>query len=190
MPAWRSKRRPNELRRTSDRVEALSTFLVVMLVLMVVPWTTWWSARQMYRDGARAEAWNRQHRFPVVATLLDATSGQQTTTGEGASPPRVPVRATWTAPDGTTRTGTIETAGEHSSGSRLPIWVDQDGTPTAAPAGRSPMVTALVAGLLVATGLIGVLTGGHRVLIWWLNRRRLREWEAEWLVIEPRWTHR
>jgi hypothetical protein len=190
MPAWRMKRRPNELRRTSDRVEALSTFLVVMTVLMVVPWTTWWSARQVYRDGARAEAWERQHRFPAVATLLDGTPGRQATTGEGAAPPRVPVRAHWTAPDGTTRTGTIETAAEHRAGSRVPIWVDQYGTPTAAPADRSPMMTSLVAGLFVASGLIAGITGGHRVLVWRLNCRRLREWEAEWLVIEPRWTHR
>jgi hypothetical protein len=188
MRAGRMGRRPNELRRTSDHIEALFTFLVVMTALMVAPWTAWWSAQQMYRDEMRAEARERQQRFPVMAVLLEDPSGRHAAAGD-ASPRGVPVRASWVGPDGVARSGTVVAAADRRAGSRVPIWVDQHGTLSGAPVPRSPMLPAVLVAVLVAAGVAGGLAGVHRILVACLDRRRLRAWEAEWLVVEPRWTH-
>ena len=47
------------------------------------------------------------------------------------------------------------------------------------------MVAVLAAGA-VAAGLAGI----RRIVIWGLDRRRLRTWQAEWLVVGPLWSHR
>ncbi|HET6533613.1 MAG TPA: hypothetical protein VFH03_23745 [Actinoplanes sp.] len=190
MRTRRTPWRQNELRRTSDRIEAWCTFLVVMTALLVVPWTAWWCAQQLYRDAAQAEARERQQRLPAVAVLLEAPSGQYAQAGDAESPPTVPVRATWIGPDGVTRTGTVVADADERAGGHVPIWVDQHGELTGPPRSRTPVLTAVLVALLVAAGLTGGFTGVHRIVVWRLDRRRMRDWQAEWLVVEPRWTNR
>jgi hypothetical protein len=74
-------RRPRLLggvhRRGLDRAGARLTALV-LAALLVVPWIAWWSTQRMYRDGMRAEAWERQPALPVVVVLVEGPSGDRT----------------------------------------------------------------------------------------------------------------
>jgi hypothetical protein len=55
---------------------------------------------------------------------------------------------------------------------------------------RSPVAHAILCGLLVAGAVAGLLTAVHRIILWRLDRRRMHDWEAQWQVVEPRWSHR
>lgn len=174
------------LRRGSDRVQAWLTFVLVVTMVLVAPWVIWWAGRTTYRGSERASAWERQHHVPVQAVLLDDASRQ----GDGGDAVTVRVKARWTAPDGALRTATISAPEGLRAGSSLPIWVDDHGTVVPRPGRRSPTVDAAVVALLAAGGLATSLSGVRRIVVWRLDRRRLRSWEAEWLIVGPRWSRR
>ena len=191
MSAQHDARQRNPLRRRSDRIEAWSTFLTIMAMLLVAPWTAWSVARHTFREDVQATEWQQQHRFQVTAVLLeDPVLPPDVTAGEGPPPSAGSARATWTGPDGLTRIGTVDTGAGHRAGTTQLIWVDERGSATAAPARRSPLARAIVFGLLVAGAVAGMLTAVHRIVVWRLDRRRLRDWEMQWLEVEPRWSHR
>jgi hypothetical protein len=181
----------NPLRRTSDRLQAWLTLPLIVAMLLIGPWAGRWAAGAMYRDGIRANAWERQHRFPVTAVLLRDTSGWVNATGNGvAAPPSMPARARWTGPDGAVHIGTVYADAGARRGSTMAIWVDDHGAVAAPPVRRSATTDAVIAALLAVCGLAAGLCGVRRIVVWQLDRRRLRSWQAEWLVVGPRWSHR
>jgi hypothetical protein len=174
----------NPLRRTSDRIESWLTFVVVMAILLIAPWTGWWAARSVYQDDLRTIAWQRQHRFAVTAVLVeDAVAADGT-----RSAPRTPAR--WTGPDGAGHTGMIFAEAGVRRGSAVPLWVDEHGIAVAPPERTNAPTDAVMAALLAAGGVVTGLAGLRRIVVWRLNRRRLRAWQEEWLVVGPRWSHR
>lgn len=187
MSAQRETRGRNPLRRTSDRIEGWSTFLTVMTLLLITPWATWSVAANAFREDVRATEWDRQHRFQVTAVLLEDPI---VPAGEGPPPGPPSARARWTGPDGVTRTGTVDTEVRSRAGTTQPIWVDELGSVAAAPLRRSPVAHAILSGLLVAGSVTGLLIALHRIVAWRLDRRRMRDWEAQWQVVEPQWSHR
>ena len=181
----------NPLRRTSDRYEAGLTALLVTVFLLLGPWVGWRVAQASYRAEVQAVAWERQHRHAVQAVLLRDAVWQPPVGQEPViAPESVPVRARWTAPDGTVHTGPVLAGVGVRAGSTVRVWTDQHGAVTAAPGERSPGVRAFLAGLLTVVNLAAVL-GAVRLLVrWHLQRRRVRSWQAEWDVVEPRWSGR
>jgi len=186
---WSARRR-NELRRTSDRVEALVTFVLVMTGLMAGPLITWWVALQAYEEDQRAGAWDRQHRFAVVAVLLEDAASASAAATDAPEAPTVPARITWAGPDGVPRTGILPVAAGLGAGSGVPIWVDEHGAVVAPPVRRNPVMRAVVVAMLIAGGVTVAIARVHRVVVRLLDRRRLRAWQAEWLAVEPGWSHR
>jgi hypothetical protein len=181
----------NPLRRTSDRVEAWSTFLTIMAMLFVAPWAAWSVAGQAFREDVQANAWELRHRFEVTAVLLaDAAPPAEIPAGDGSPPGPASAQARWTGPDGVPRTGPVDTEPGRRAGTTQLIWVDERGSPAAAPVRRSPVAHAILCGLLVAGAVAGLLTAVHRIILWRLDRRRMHDWEAQWQVVEPRWSHR
>jgi hypothetical protein len=180
----------NPLRRTSDRIQALLTFLVIMTVLMIAPWAGWWAGRTTYRDEMRAIAWERQHRFQVVAVLLEDADLPVGNPSDGVPPLTMQTSARWTGPGDVIHTGKVVAEVGKRAQSSMPIWIDEHGAVAAPPVGRHPVTGAVLAALLVVAGVAGGLTGMHRIAVWWLDRRRLRSWQAEWLVVEPQWSRK
>jgi hypothetical protein len=183
--------RRNPLRRRSDRIEAGLTFVLLMTMLLVAPWGAWSIAEQTYRDDVRAGQWERQNRFAVTAELLrdapgpDARAGN---TGQAASSRGTLAR--WTGPDHSVHTGAVPVEFGSRRGSTVSIWVDPAGVLTGPPLRRNAMLDALMAALLTVGGLGTALYAAHRLVVWRLDRRRLRAWQQEWLLVEPGWTHR
>jgi hypothetical protein len=187
----RRMRRPNQLRRTSDRIEAALTFALLMTMLLIAPWAAWSIAGQTYRDEVRADDWDRHHRFPVTAELLRDAPGLDGRTGDAM--PAAATRGTlarWTGPDETVHTGLIAADFGSRQGATMSIWVDRQGALTGPPVRRNAVLDALMAALLTVGGIGSALYAAHRLTVWRLDRRRLRAWEQEWLVVEPGWTHR
>ncbi len=189
--ARRLFRSRNPLRRTSDRIETWLTLVLVLTMLLVAPGAGWWAARTTYRNDMRAAAWERQHRFPVEAVVLGDGSGRPAD-GEGGLPPPAPALtpARWTGPDGTVRTGMLLVRAEHRTGSTVRIWVDDHGTVVARPANRNAAVDAALIAAFTVSAIAAGLSGVRGIVIWRLNRRRLQAWQDDWLLVEPRWSHR
>ena len=58
------------------------------------------------------------------------------------------------------------------------------------PADREPMADALASGFLAVCLIVGGIAGVHRILVWRLDRRRLRDWQDQWQIVEPLWSRR
>src|SRR4051794_12923963 len=173
------------LKRGCDRVEVAVRVAVLCLLLLAVP--AGLGAGTLTAGSLRATAATAAaslHREP--ATLLaDAAPG------EGSARSTVPTRATWSAPDGSGRAGTVAAPRGARAGSVVGIWVDDRGTPAPAPATGGQMTAqAVVAGVLTALALFIAAGSAQLCAGWWLARHRARRWAAAWAAVEPLWASR
>jgi hypothetical protein len=181
----------NPLRRTSDRIEAWSTAALIVVILSIGPWAAMHAATTAYRHDIKMNAYERAHRFPVQAVLLaDATWHVDATDAGQAAPETVPVLVSWSWQNGVVKTGTGFAPVGQRSGSTVRIWVDDHGARSVEPAQRSPRTDATVAVALVVCVASAGFAGIRQIVRWLLDRRRLRSWQAEWRVVERRWSSR
>ena len=179
------------LRRRSDRIQAWLTLTLILGALVGAPWVAWWVAGTTYRDEVRAGAWERQHHHPVAAVLTQDASGRAGPGGDvPPAPARVSAPAYWTGPDGLTHAGVVTVEVGTRSGSTVSIWIDDHGSLVTAPRRRNPVLGATIAGTLTLVASAALLSGVRRVVVWRLDRRRLRSWEAEWRIVGPLWSRR
>ena len=190
MGTKRSVWRRNPLRRTSDRIQAAVTFVLVMAMLSISPWAAWSVARATFRHDVQTTAWERQHRFAVTAVLVQDAPAWAGAGDDGTPPEKAQTAARWTGPEGAVHTGTVHADPGMRRGDTVPIWVDDHGAVAPEPGRRNATSDAVAAAFLVLLGLAAGLAGLHRIVVSWLDRRRLRAWQAEWLVVGPRWSHR
>jgi hypothetical protein len=183
-------RRRNPLRRRSDRIEATLTFVLVMTMLLIAPWAAWSIAGQTYRDEVRAGDWDRSHRFSVTAELLRDAPGADNRAADAITAAPQGTQARWTGPDQVVHVGPVPADYGSRQGSTIKIWIDEYGAPAGPPLRRNPVLDASLIALLIVCGLGIGLFATHRLVVWALDRKRMRAWEQEWLVVEPGWTHR
>jgi hypothetical protein len=192
----------NPLRRTSDRVEAWATVLVLVVLVAVAPGAAWLAGRAQYTAGLRAERTQRDQRSLVEATVLqDAAPGA----GVGAPDPsrltsavrtssaysRVSRPARWVGPDGAEHRGAVTVRPPGEAGTRVWVWVDGAGRLTEKPRQRFETVAdAIGVATLTAMGLAVLLAVARYLLRRLLDARRLAQWEEAWWRYEPRWSGR
>lgn len=185
--AWWPDRNP--LRRTSDRVEAaiLAAALVVFLagapLLAVFAWH-WAGTAALRVQQHQQSSWHQ------VSAVLLASPRPIVDIGYGGVVGSE-VRARWTAPDGTVRTGEVPGPAGARVGSTVRVWVDQSGALTGPPL-RAEQATgqAVLAGVLAPCVLGAVLICAVSLGVYVLDRRRLASWAAEWRTTGPRWNSR
>ncbi|MFF1440084.1 hypothetical protein [Streptomyces sp. NPDC058295] len=187
---WRWRHNP--LRRTTDLVEAwvaLSALLLVLLVAPVVGSLVGAVAQDVLQQSVREQ---RQSRHAVTATVVRKVDGSplevdpETATGREA---RTRVVADWTAPDGTTRHGTV-LAGLKTpyGGDHFEIWTDGHGALVARPLDSATATThAVLAGFGAALLTAGTVEGVRRLIVWRLVRRRYARWDQAWDRAGPDW---
>jgi hypothetical protein len=174
----------NELRRSSDRIEA---------TVMVVLWTAFLAAIiaascfgvRSYRSERAAAA----GLHPTVA-VLSQSGPADSLTGSGQA------WARWRAPDGHWRSGLLTSTAAPgiwgaAAGSRIRVWVTRAGDVGVPPTGQPTMIFYAVlyaAGAMVAAGIM--LFFGYWLCRRVLDRRRFTDWESEWASTGPRWTSR
>jgi hypothetical protein len=165
-------------------VEFLSRVVLALALLLAVPLGLLAGA-VTYTGVAATAQQEADTRTTETATLLaDAKDGT-------ASDASVPTPATWTAPDGEPRTGTVEATPGARAGSTVDVWVDAAGRLTDRPLSPGEVVgQSVVVGVLVALGAVIAGLTSHLVTLWVLERRRYRRWEAGWASVEPLWVSR
>lgn len=131
MGVWRWRRNP--LRRPTDLFEAWVAFAAVICVLLVAPAVGWATGLQVDGTLQRAASEQRQERQLVPAVVLrtapDPPAGAESDpTADRQTPARTQVVASWIAPDGTSRQGTVPAAEEPPRpGDRFRMWTDSGG---------------------------------------------------------------
>jgi hypothetical protein len=179
----------NPMRRTSDRVEAWSTLVLVTAMLVVAPWAASRAAHSVYRDDVRTTVWETQHRVQVDAVLLQ--DARQDPSDDGSTRPRsVPAIARWSSRDATVHTGTVYVDEGIRAGHMIRIWIDDQGFLAGPPGRRSASSDAAMAAVLTMAGITAGLAGIRRIIKWQLDRRRMRAWQLEWTSVGPGWSRR
>lgn len=178
----------NPLRRPCDRARArwhLALALAVLIALIcggIAGTRLWNDAERAARDAAR-------HRHETTATTLARPIGTPTTASSGT--PSTLADASWRAPDGTPRTGKVAVEPRTAEGATVRIWVDDAGAVARAPRGTAEGRFAAVAGGTLVAGTLSLAAAGAVGLrLRRTETRSLDEWESEWAVVEPLWTHR
>ncbi|MFE1318656.1 hypothetical protein [Kitasatospora phosalacinea] len=178
----RPRQRKNPLRRGSDRVQWWLSRLLLVLALAGLP-AGLAAGLASYHSQTRAAQAQAATRHPVTARLTeDVPAGLDTRT--------VPAAVTWTA-DGVVHKAVVEVDSGQDVGAPVPVWLDADGTVVHAPAtAGQAAATAWTAALVTATALplAGALVWKGALYV--LDRRRYARWDAEWRLVEPRWTRR
>ncbi|GEL23638.1 hypothetical protein PSU4_25920 [Pseudonocardia sulfidoxydans NBRC 16205] len=173
-------------RRRSDRVEAVTTWLLCGLAAAVLVVT---AAVGAWVNGAATDTMRRR-----AAELAQTPA---TTLSDVPAAPRdgglasVHGGVRWTDSHGTVRTGFTQVPALTRAGSAVTIWTNREGDVVAPPPGPEfPLV-------MTAVSALGTLAAGAALLalVVWVERRsldRLRatEWAAEWRRAEPGWRGR
>lgn len=177
----------NPLRRASDRAETLvlivlAAVFLVCAPLVAVPAGTWAHAAAQRAAVAQAASWTQVTALVVTKPAKPVTGYQDFVST---------AQARWTAPNGAVVTHAVTVPVGTKAGAKVSVWTTSDGWPASPPLTGSQVANltvlaefAGVAGLAAALALAGALAR------WWLNRRRLASWDADWQATEPRWTTR
>ncbi|MFF3393985.1 hypothetical protein ACFYW1_24015 [Streptomyces sp. NPDC002669] len=188
---WRWRRNP--LRRATDRCEAWTALVSLLLMAVAAPALGWvcgtLTDTALQRTVREQRA--RLHATTAVVVRLAPGASRLVTDPEAAGErgPRASVVARWRAPDGTVRSGTVTTWSRSvRSGSRVEIWTGPDGRaaqrPMDAPAARTHAVLAGVGVALLAAGLV---EGGRRLAVRSMTRRRYARIDRAWAETGPDW---
>lgn len=169
----------NPLRRRTDWFEpcALVGVLLAVVVAVILSITTAEAVLRTHLDEVRVE---QATRHQVVATVEGQVEEQ------GAMTRSVTVR--WGLPPDPPRSATVRVPASAELGVTLPIWLGSDGQPVPPPKTRADATEAsgtAGAGALLGCSIITAMVFG--AARWWVGRRRLAAWEAEWAWVGPQW---
>lgn len=182
VPLWRWRNNP--IRRRDDVLEAW--LVLAMWVLFAVGGTV--AGLVTARAADQVFTQQRAERIPARAVLLDDVPR---TPASGAGRDLALARVRWTTSDGTTHSGmTLVTTGR-DAGSTVRIWTDTQGKLSTQP--PTPAKAAVEAGLLGTSAVLalsGVVFGIGSAGRWYLDRRRIQQWDREWTLVGPQWGHK
>ncbi|MDI2124802.1 hypothetical protein QI554_01460 [Yinghuangia seranimata] len=158
--------------------------VLVIVALIAVPAASFLVGRVRYDAEAAHNRAAATAAHPVTGVLeqdVYAVAGSMRT---GAATAKV----SWTAADGTTRTGQAPVQTIGSRGDQTVVWLDRAGNPVEPPAppGRA-MSHAIGSGLATLVGgaaALLALLGSERFLF---MRRRTAAWARDWERTAPRW---
>ncbi|BCJ34047.1 hypothetical protein Athai_15500 [Actinocatenispora thailandica] len=180
----------NPMCRHSDRVEAAvlrTACAAVLLAAVVGAMVGAQSAADSEHTAQLARAGTHTHRVVLVRDAPSAAPGWGSANGVGT---QVPVLARWHTSTGV-RTGTVHVAADTPAGARVTVWFDTHEHQTTRPESRlGTVMDGVGPGLAVFLAVAaagGLAVFGTRLL---LDRRRLWDWDREWLRVEPIWTRR
>ncbi|MCV7250893.1 hypothetical protein H7J86_01825 [Mycobacterium hackensackense] len=163
----------NPLVRISDRIEALTTFLALSLVVLMTP-VAGAVGTAVHDSNARLYA-----EQALTRHIVSATAQTDTETVVQRNQLSYVVRARWTAA-GSEHTGLVPWPSPASLGDKTDIWVDARGENTVAP---TPVRQAAVDAVGIALSLWLVVAGASAGFVWVvrcrLDRSRHSAWDRE-----------
>lgn len=186
---WRWRRNP--LRRRSDVVEGWVGLMAAIMIAVGAPTAGWATGTAVEGALERTIRAQQAERSQVPGEVLKAGPPESSETdpdsGQVQEERRIAV-VRWTAPDGTSVTGTVRISVDKDKGDTVRIWTDRQGRAVPAPMDSVTAAThAVLAGTGAGLGSGVLLLAGRQVLLWQMMRRRLAEWEREWAVAGQDW---
>ncbi|UNO43390.1 hypothetical protein [Streptomyces sp. MST-110588] len=169
-----------------DVWDAWLGLLTALLLAFGVPAAGWCAASWAYGAQSQSRREQQRSRHAVTAVLTRDVPVHQPQ-GDGVVD-RYPTTVRWRAPDGSVRTGRTAVDAGKRKGSRITVWVLDDGRLTDKPLGHGGvLVASTAAALLAATG-----AGTTVSAVFWqvrrrLDRRRSDAWAQEWAEVGPVW---
>lgn len=178
----------NPLARPSDRLEGTLIVLGLLLAVLAFPCAaavgSVVSAQQQEKSTQEL-----QNRTSARAVLLENGPSMALAGRGGVSTDAAPTAATWTAPDGSVRTGDVPAMRGTLKGKSVEIWLDQQGNPVDEPLTQGQAVSRGVgAGIGLWFGAVALLIIGYLVFRLIADRLRAERWQREWWLTEKRWT--
>ncbi|MFJ8145735.1 hypothetical protein ACIQ6R_11740 [Streptomyces sp. NPDC096048] len=185
---WRLRRNP--LRRRSDVVEAWTALVVAVLLIVGAPLlgsaTAWWAHGQAQSVAAEQRAERHRVSAEVVGRTPDTLPSVQ---AGGQHSYRATVR--WSTPDGAERSTTTRVPTGTRHGDAVDVWLDSRGRSVPPPTdGSAVWQHTVTIGVCTTAGAALTVLLAHCVVRRVALRRRLAEWERDWALTEPQWTHR
>jgi hypothetical protein len=171
----------NELRRTSDRIEAWCALALIVAFVPLAVLSATCAASWVHASAAKEQ---REPLRQVTATLVQsAPAGNQDVAGSAV----LWTEARWSAA-GTIHVGDVPVIAGTRAGTDVRIWVDAAGRvqqppPTATEVAADVVLATVAAPLGVALGLWLVWSAVKCLL----DRRRLASWTQEWSSRGPSW---
>jgi len=174
----------NPLRRGSDRAQTAVLGLLVAAFLAGAPVAGHAAASWAHAASARQARAQQAQLHQVPATLLEAAPAA----GRYAV---ADVDVRWPGSDGRVHTGRIFVAPGVPAGGTVTVWINQASAPAGPPLQHGQVLrqAQLAAGGAVG-GLATTLIAAGWLIRYWLDRRRMAAWDADWLAYGPRWTSR
>jgi hypothetical protein len=174
----------NPLVRGWDRLESVILLIAILVALVALP-VAGALGSHTYAQQKQVAATETVTRHPATAVLtVDAPT-------ETVTPHGVPVRgraevaAVWRIADGRERVGTVPAERGTGAGTTVPIWLDDNGQPVAAPTTPgSALMTAVSAAVLTWVAFVTVIAAGFASLRFWLDRMRYARWQREWVRLD------
>jgi len=162
----------NPLGRTSDRIEAWVTMLLVVAFVPLAVLVTTTAVRWVHQSALREEA-----SRPVPAVALVAARVAYPAYGV---PDKLWVPVRWTIGH-TKHIGRAPVPYGTRKGERVRIWLGPGGRPVSAPLTAVQSWTRVITAVVLAPLVLAeILTLAWALLHWLLNRRRLAGWGTEW----------
>ncbi|MBF6167873.1 hypothetical protein IU486_24380 [Streptomyces gardneri] len=172
----------NPLRRREDRWQTACAVLLALVFLIIVPVLVVTVGGRVYKVETAAVRAETARLRQVEATVIET----------GKAPlyaPVVPARVSWKDAEGVIHTGDYQSTTVVEPGSTVSIWLNDGGAIVEPP---SPSQPASKAVMLTAGALLGVsivLAGSYLLVRRGLDRRRLQQWESEWMAADLNWGH-
>ncbi|MEV6019260.1 MULTISPECIES: hypothetical protein [unclassified Streptomyces] len=174
----------NPLRRPSDTFEWWFLRLLVVVLAVGLPLAAYGAGTTAYRTSMGTAHAQAGQRHEVTARLTEDVKRDAYVAKQSA-------HVRWTRADGIVRTAVAMVKPGTSKGTAVRVWVDRNGNATSPPtsalnARTTGWAMGGAAAFGVAFGVCGVWAGTRLLL----ERRRYRQWEAEWELAEPLWSTR
>jgi hypothetical protein len=176
----------NPLRRGSDRAEAWIRAGLLVIFLTAGPMAAL-AAGQWTAHAAGGGTGAQSH---AVQAVLLRPATRPAGPAAAVRDAEVLVKARWSSPGGSVRTGDVPAPAGAPAGTAVTVWVNASGQVTAAPQPGDAAAAAVLAALMTLAVMALVLLIALRLTQRLLDWRRMAAWEAAWRAIGPRWTGR
>jgi hypothetical protein len=162
--------------RPSDRVERVGRRVCVMIAVLGLPIAVVLAVASHHDSAANTGRYAATVHRTSATTLEDAPPMLPVTS---SVQPRV--AAEWTGTDQIIHRGPVEVPRGTDAGTEVTIWTDATGEVSNEPQSPNQLVAdAILLGIALAMGAMGVAYGIHLLLRVALGWMRSREWELAW----------
>lgn len=176
----------NPLRRGTDRMETVVLILLAVLFLAGAPLSALAAGAGVHSVAQRDELAQQASRYQVTATIERAVGGSSP--GGNLT---TAVVARWTMPDGKVVHTEMAVAIGYTPGSTVRVWTTPAGKLTTPPMSEAQVTSLTDLGAVAGVAVLALAVTVAGVLArWWLGRRRMAAWDADWRVTGPRWSAR